>query len=79
MNRRRFDGRYGFFGASECHGNAMVKASLCDDQSCNDDERENKNTETTSKHAEREHGHDLKQLPEASEDLRVKSFCRRGR
>ena len=79
MKRARFDGRCGFFGALKWHGNAMVKASLCNDQSCNDDERENKNTETASKHAQREHGHGLEQMPEASEDLTVKSFRRCGR
>ena len=37
-----------FFGASKGAESARVQVSLCKDQSCNDDKRENKDRETTS-------------------------------
>ena len=55
MKRCRFDGRCGFSDAFEWPGNAMVKASLCNDESRDDNERENKNTKAAPEHANGEH------------------------
>lgn len=78
MKRYRFDGRCELFGKSEWAGNAMAKASLCNnDESCDDDDDgENKDTDAASSYARREHCGAFEQMPEASVNTIVKPSCR---
>lgn len=77
MKRCRFEGRCRIFGASEWAGNAMAKASLCKDESCDENEGEYKNPEGASEQTRKEHGRSLEQLLEASMGLIVENaFCR---
>ena len=55
----------------------MVKAIVCNDESCDDDEGEKeKKTEAASKEAKREHCRGFEQMPEAMEEVLVNAFCR---
>lgn len=74
MKRCQFGGRCEFFGASEWDGNAMVKAVLCKDESCDENEGGNNNTKGASEQAKREHRRGSEQRPEARVDLMVKAL-----
>ena len=56
----------------------MVKASLSNDESCNNDEekRDYKKTEAASEEAKREHCCGFEQKPEAIEEMLLNAFCR---
>ena len=75
MERCWFDGRCRIFGASEWAGNAMAKASLCKDESCDEDGGENENPEAASEQTGKEHGCGLERVPEVG--LIVKNAFRR--
>lgn len=46
----------------------MVQVGACNDDGCDEDEGEDKNTETASEPGMREHCHDLEQMAEAKVD-----------
>ena len=61
----------GFFCTTKRPGNAVMKASLSNDESCDDDksEWENEKTEATSEDAKRVHCIGFEQMPEAIEEV----------
>ena len=55
MKRCWFASRCGFEGVSKRLRNNLMEASVCNDKSCDNDDRENKNTESASQQTGRVH------------------------
>ena len=75
----RFGCRCRLFGASKWAENARLKASLCQDESCNDNKRDYKYIEAASEGVEREHRRGFEHMLGASMDVIVNddaAFCR---